>query len=60
MPYSNFTRIEELWEQFGLAITSATPLYPTRQRLRCPLDSLIFSKQTYATIGHATAGGSVL
>ncbi|ETW96564.1 MAG: hypothetical protein ETSY1_26110 [Candidatus Entotheonella factor] len=27
MPYSNFTRIEELRDQFGLTITSAAPLY---------------------------------
>ncbi len=33
MPYSNFTRIEELWDQFGLVITSGAPLYPDAPEL---------------------------
>jgi len=36
MPYSNFTRIEELREQFGLIVTSAAPLYPEITEIAVP------------------------
>jgi hypothetical protein len=36
MLYSNFTRIEELREQFSLVITSAAPLYPDTSEVAVP------------------------
>jgi len=36
MPYNNFTRIEELREQFGLVITSAASLYPDTPDIAAP------------------------
>ncbi len=36
MPYSNFTRIEELRDQFGLTVTSAASLYPNTPEIAAP------------------------
>ncbi len=36
MPYSNFTRVEELRDQFGLTITSLAPLYPHTPEVTVP------------------------
>ncbi len=60
MVYSNFTRIEELRDQFGLAITSAASLYPdTPEVAALPCSLIHLALALNINTENATVGGPV-